>query len=946
MKRWTTVGIGPLILALVLATAAAAQTAAIGQAGASAAAAKSVIVGTVADANHEALPGAKIRLEPSNLSTASGIHGDFKLSGIAPATYRLTVSYLGFSPATETVLVTAAQVAHVAVVLQVASQSQEVIVQAPQLRGEAELINLERTTPNILDVLPAKLIASLPNANIADAVGRLPGVTLERDEGEGKYVQLRGTEPRLSNLTVDGVAVPSPEPGVRQIKLDVIPADLVQSVQIFKTLQADQPGNAIGGSVNIQTKTPGSQPILTLYGNGGFTPIDRTVPVYEFGLTAGQRLGAHQRLGVLFGTSFDYNGRGINDIEPMPVILAGTAMTPAFTSMDVRDYRYDRKRYGMGGDVDYRLGGNSTLWLRGLFSDFEDFGNRYDYALATNDTVPGPNLPSFNTERRLGDYQIANVSIGGNHSSGNWVFNWKGSAARSRMLNPINGGESITSFTFVPATSNCQYLAGATTNSYLPRFSSACFDEMYNPANFQLANISLANHGLSAQVNLQASASASRGYFLGSHPAVFQFGGAFGNAHKFDDSFENDYAPNGTVLMSQFPDGYRNSDYYFGGNTYSFGPGVGWGAANAFLAAHPSFFTETTTAGGNSNNFDLIESISAGYLMNTVNLGRYTLYAGLRVERTHDDTRSFDTTLAVPCLCAKGANAYADLLPSASLAFNIDSNSDLRLAYFRGISRPDPQFLTTATSLDSSTFPPTVTIGNPTLKPEHANDYDLLYERFLKPLGVVRGGFFYKNLSNPIVNLLLGPEPAAACPQPNCFVSQAGNAGTAYIAGLELSFDQRLTYLPGLLGNLGLFANYSYATSRAHQVNPGNRSDSPALLRQAPSTWNVSPTFDRGPLSLRAGLAYNGPNIYQYSFLTGNPGGLAGPGGDVYLFAHFQVDAQASYRLSNGMTLLFQGLNLNNAVFGFYNGSPQFFIQREYYRPTYSVGVRWTLGER
>ena len=87
---------------------------------------------------------------------------------------------------------------------------------------------------------------SLPNANIADAVGRLPSVTFERDEGEGKYVQIRGTEPRLNNLTIDGVSVPSPEAGVRQVKLDTIPADIVESVEVNKTLSANQDGNAIG----------------------------------------------------------------------------------------------------------------------------------------------------------------------------------------------------------------------------------------------------------------------------------------------------------------------------------------------------------------------------------------------------------------------------------------------------------------------------------------------------------------------------------------------------------------------------------------------------------------------------------------------------------------------------------------------------------------------------
>ncbi|MGH7193798.1 MAG: TonB-dependent receptor plug domain-containing protein, partial [Candidatus Saccharimonadales bacterium] len=460
----------------------------------------------------------------------SDSQGRFTVSGVMPGTYDLIISYLGFSPFTKSVTVVAGHVSNVDAVLQVASQAQEVVVTAAQAHGEAEAINEERTASNILDVLPAKVIQSLPNANIADAVGRLPSVTLERDEGEGKYVQVRGTEPRLSNLTIDGVEVPSPEGGVRQVKLDTIPADLVQSVQIYKTLEADQPGDAIGGSVNIETKMAGDQPTLSFYGLGGFTPIVNTVPVGGFGGTAGTRFGMEKRLGVMVSGSYDYNGRGIDDIEPVPGFLSDNT-TFTETSMDIREYRYDRKRYGFGGDVDYRLGSNSTVYVRTLFSDFKDFGDRYDYALSTNETIPGPNLPSLNTERRLGDYQIADLILGGDHFAGKWSFNWEASVARSRMLNPINGGESITSFNFIPGTSNCQYDSAATTNPYLPRYTPACFAEMYDPANFQLANISQADHGLAAQLNLQGSASAGRAYFLGSHPGIFQFGAWFSNAH-------------------------------------------------------------------------------------------------------------------------------------------------------------------------------------------------------------------------------------------------------------------------------------------------------------------------------------------------------------------------------------------------------------------------------
>jgi len=320
------------------------------------------ITGVATDAGHDVLPSAPVKLAPGNISVLTNGTGEFTITDVAPGTYRLTVTYIGFSPFTTSVTVTPGQVVKVEAVLPVAMQNEQVVVTAGRSYGEAEAINETRATDSLVNILPAAVITSLPNANVADAVGRLPGVTLERDEGEGKYVQIRGTEPRLSNLTLDGVVVPSPEGLIRQVKLDTIPADLIESVQINKTLLPNMDADAIGGSVNLVTKTAGERPTISLYGAGGFTPIINTVPVSEFSGTLGQRFGRAKRLGLIVSGSYDYNGRGIDDIEPVPAILPGTTLTPAFNFMAIRQYRYDRNRYGVGGSLDYKLNETSFIY--------------------------------------------------------------------------------------------------------------------------------------------------------------------------------------------------------------------------------------------------------------------------------------------------------------------------------------------------------------------------------------------------------------------------------------------------------------------------------------------------------------------------------------------------------------------------------------------------------
>jgi hypothetical protein len=159
-----------------------------------------------------------------------------------------------------------------------------------------------------------------------------------------------------------------------------------------------------------------------------------------------------------------------------------------------------------------------------------------------------------------------------------------------------------------------------------------------------------------------------------------------------------------------------------------------------------------------------------------------------------------------------------------------------------------------------------------------------------------------------------------------------------------MAWEQHLSRLPGLLSGAGVAANYSYTTSQASFPVGFGRTDHPALLRQAPNNWNFDATYDKGPISARMGLTHNDANIFSYIYQDGAPLGIKGPKGDQYLYPHTQVDAQASYRIprAHGIQAVVSLLNLTNETFGFYFGSEQFPIQREYYSRTVSLGLRWT----
>jgi TonB-dependent receptor len=934
-----------IVLTLCMASTLAGQTA------------KATLTGIVKDTSGALLKGARIELDPGAQPVATDGQGEFALTNLTPAVYKVTVSSVGFEAYSTSVTLTAGKDAHLDVVLKIAANTQEVEVYAGREFGEAEAINRTLAAENILQVLPAEVIVSLPNANIADALGRMASVTIERDEGEGKYVQIRGTEPRLSNTMIDGITVPSPESGVRQIKLDTIASDLVDSVEINKTLQANIDADGIGGSVNLVTKTAGDTPTATLYGVGGYTPILGGRGVDQLGGTLGRRFGSGKKLGILVGGTYDYNGRGINDIEPSPTT---SSATPHYDSIDLRDYMYYRSRWGATASLNYKINEGSDISVRGLFSTFRNWGHKWVYTLNDGD------VPQYSQDWRRPNMAVGSLALQGKHMFNVSTIRWNVSVSRARSLSGSGSAKYSWAGNSAIDCTNDQSLAASV---YRPGWSTGCFgsgtDNAEDRDNYKLKSFAPPTFGQSVQLNLQASASYARIYHLGTRYGTFEFGAKIRNAHKFDDTYDESYKPGGAMLVSAHPEWYSDFtdlDYY--DKTYHIGPVTDYSKVEKYVYANKAQFTMSGGPGVNANNYDLVERIPAGYLMNTIELAsRVRLVLGLRFEATHVDTTSFDSNAGT--LSFKAGGDYLDVLPSGSLRFALDKDSDLRIVYGRGLARPDPQDISAAVGQpDITTTPATVSIGNPNLKAEHANNYDVLYERNLKPLGLIQVGYFYKDLSDPIVTLQTLTTNYAYNQGSPTLVSEPVNAGSAHVQGIEFGYQQHLSFLPGVLSGAGLTANYSYTTSQANGVDP-LRTDSPSLLRQAPNSWNISPTFDTKHFSMRVGMTFDDKMIYAYQYEnlayayddSGNPivvngkqttvanpqvNGAAGPAGDNYLYAHYQFDTQASYTLPWGFQVYGYGLNLNNEVFGFYNGSPQYVVQREYYHPTFAGGLRWT----
>jgi TonB-dependent receptor len=919
--------------------------------------------GRVSDSSGSVLSGVIVELQPGKSQVVSDFHGEFIFMGIAPGSYRLSASYTGFSPFNTTVTVLSGKMTRADIELTIDRRTESILVRAKSAQGEVEAIRQQRGADNIVQVVSSRTINSLPNANVADAIGRLPSITLDRDAGEARYVQIRGTEPRLNNVTINGVTIPSPEGTVRQVKLDAIPAGLFDSIEIHKTLSASQDADAIGGTVNLRTRAADNTPQFSVTSMGGYTPIEGGRPMSLFTATLGKRFGTGNQLGALLDGSYDWNALGIDDLESSPTaFLQDGTVVPAYTSLSLRPYKYDRTRYAFAGQVDYRFGVNSTLYLRGIYSNFKEVFHKWQYTMkdtvASNGTITG-SAPAVQVAHFRPDFYVGSLQAGATHSLTNTWVTWNLSASRSgaqdSAANPRTDFQAISPLSIL---TTCKYDPSLTTNPYLPRFSPSCTSsgsQVYNAALYSMKDyITVKSH--TAQLNLQGAASLAHNYSVKSHFSTMEFGASIRNAHKQQNALIQTYliGSSGALLMSTFLDSFANTDFY--GGSYEIGPYASYSKITDYFSANRSAFSAangTTRLSSDPNNYGLVERVSAGYLMNTTNFGRLHAQTGVRFEGTQlnvdgnyvvtDKSGAWVSTTA-----KQTTNSYIDVLPSIQLRYGFNKDSALRAVYSRGIARPNPYDLVPYITENEQNN--TVGVGNPGLKPEFANNYDLTFEHVFGGVGLINAGFFYKDLIHPIYQF---QTPITSGQYAGYTQTQMANGARSHIMGIEVGYQQRLTRLPGVLKGIGIVANYGYATSRTGALPL--RSDRPAVQRQVPTTWNIGPNYELGRVSVHAGFSYNGAGIYAYKYKSLNPdgsslasqpiGGIEGPAGDQYYYPHLQLDAQGSFRIGRGLSAVVSGLNLNNEVFGYYYGSSHFVVQREFYKPTITAGVRWTLND-
>jgi TonB-dependent receptor len=887
---------GALVALALVASLAASLAAAPAAAG--------VVTGIVADARAGGgLPGASVKVEGASLEAITDARGRFRLDGVPDGDHTLVVSYLGFEPARQEVRVSNGDAADVRVELRLRGFEETVTVEAPILEGQAKALNQQQNATHVVNVVSADQIGNFPDPNAAEALQRVPAVSIERDQGEGRYVLVRGTEARLNSMTINGERIPSPEGEIRSVALDVIPADLLESIEVTKTLTPDMDADAIGGAVNLVTTQAPDRSRAFLSAAGGYNSISEGGIGRATGSWAGRF--AEGKSGLVLSGSYMKTNRGSHNFEV-------AYDDGELDALENRHYTVERERFGLNAAFDRRLADGGQLVLRGLYNDFSDF----EYRRAKTEDV-GSERIERELKDRLETQKIASISGAGKHFlSGGWALDYTASFSRAEESEP----EAYYS-TF--RQEDVVFDPNVSPDSIDPD------DIRANPRNEDSA-LSLL-HEQSSEDNLTSdrdfTAALNLARPLGARSMSFlKLGAKYRDKAKKRENATTLYEPDDDLPLTSYSDpGFDPATTIIDGR-YVMGPFVGPAQGRALVAGLPGERDPEADAA----NYDATEKVAAAYLMAQLALGERTLLIpGLRAEWTDADYTGYqvlydDEGDYVATTPTSGTNSYTSWLPGVNLRYRIDGRSNLRAAATRSLARPNyfdlaPYSLVLEEDLE-------IERGNPQLRPTSAWNFDLLYERFLDRIGVVSAGVFHKRLDDYIY-FFTDEQPIGG---KDYRVREPRNGESATLTGFEVALQSRLSFLPSPLDGLGFYGNYTFTDSEA--VFPDREGEQASLPGQSRHVGNVALSYEKGGFSGRVALNFHGKYVSE----VGDEAAA-----DVYYDDHVQLDLAASQRITKGLRLFVEVNNLGNEPLRYYEGVASRPIQEEYYRWWGSLGVKW-----
>ena len=904
---------------------------------------KGVLRGNVQDAETNlALPGAVVTINENQAGTVTSERGEFTMLDVPTGEYNVKVTYVGYQSFEGKVKIESGKTTELIVKLEPGSVLKgEVVVIGEQLKGQAKALNTERTNPNITNVISSDQVGRFPDANVGDALKRVPGITVQYDQGEARFGLVRGTAARLNSVAINGDRIPSAEAENREVQLDLIPADMIQTIEVNKALTPSMDADAIGGSINLITRAVPNDLRLSVTGGSGINFLSEK-PIWTGSIIAGNRF-LDNKIGVIVSASLHDHYLGSDNVEAEWFEEDGNVY---LKEHQIRRYDVQRLRQSISAGLDFKLADNHTVFFNTIYNDRKDWENRYRLVIKTEDSEEGgiPNGEGLLTEveaekqtkggidddtnkkTRLEHQKTFNLSLGGEHIFADILkMTWKGNYAFASEERPheryANWENKLTIRTDI-------------TDPEKP-FAEIVDAAQNADANWELDKFE-EEHQFTEDIDMNGRIDFELPILTKDDKSYLKFGGRYrGKDKKRDNSLYSyelldgvtDYENMSTLAVFDATDtDFLAGNYQVGNQTTNVALGqIDLENSNIFEKKDE---IEDYVPG----NFDAKETIIGGYVQYDQWIGKKLfLLGGVRFENTSVDYNAnrYDTETE-EITPTNGTKDYMNILPGLHVKYYLEPLWTVRLAWTNTLSRPNyyslaPYYLINPDDRE-------IEEGNSELEATTSMNFDLMTDYYFESIGLLSLGVFYKNLDDFIYvhsenQDIDGEEYDYA---------QWRNGEKAQVMGFEVAAQRQLDFLPSFLKNIGIYLNYTYTNSSIDGLEFSERdSEDLSLPGTAENMFNGSIAYEDDLLAIRVSLNYTTDYIDELDSKDAFE--------DRYYDTQMFLDVNGTVKITPCLRFFVEANNLTNQPLRYYQGIQDRTMQMEYYAARVTAGIKYDL---
>ncbi|WP_313205090.1 TonB-dependent receptor [Stenotrophomonas sp.] len=807
-----------------------------------------------------------------------------------------------------------------------------------QLESQVRAVDLKRSSDAIEDAVSSDALGQYPDKNVAESLQRLPGISVTRDQGEGRFVVIRGLDANLNSVSIDGIAVGTPEDSSRAAPLDVIPSDSTERLRVVKSPTPDMPGDAIGGAVLVESASAFDRDGRSLRGKieashqqlSGETSPKASFNYSEvFADTFGIALGVNyqNRKFESDNTEVEYDNLD-GDIDPQDVKPGDVTAI----NLQNRKYEIERKRIGANLNMDWRPNEDSKYYLRTLYSQFDDAETRQrviynfddaDMVATGTDQYRLDDLPADAIQKRM-RYRTKKentfaASLGGENKLTNAVVDYK--IGYTRTEERVND-EMEARFEL-----DADDMSGTLDQrSRLPTYTLSSNDWMGN-ANYAFDRFVISpkqvnDEERSAQVNVR---------FDGDNSSI-KFGllGRWRDRDVNVDESELRRGPDIDLASWTAADPEHRHGVM--------GQGMSSTAMRAYWAQNGSRYTaRPQDVAGNAatsleEDYTASEDIFASYAMGTWDVGALRIIGGVRVENTRfkatGNSVELDDDDGYTVSPVEANRSYTNVLPGLHLRYDAADDWVLRASANKTVSRPSFGDISPRRALNAGDEE--LRLGNPQLDPYESKNIDLSVEKYIGTTGIVSLGLFHKSIDGYIVETVSQNDPA----YDGLDVTRPINGRKATVRGAEFNWQQQLAFLPGALDGLLVGASGTWLDTRFDAGIADREGEEFMLPRASKHVYSAHIGYEKYGLSTRLAAVYRS----EYLDTVG-----AGRAFDIYVAPNTQLDFSLDYKFTPRISMYFEAQNLLDKPLELYQGTRSRTLQMEEYGRTYAVGLKVAL---